>query len=54
MVTTVAGVAQQNSILLGSLPGSLSSPLGITVFDTNTVALTTADNVVLKLVIPKK
>ena len=51
VVTTVAGVAGQLGILLGSLPGSLSSPQGVAVLANNTLAVTTA-NSVLKLVLP--
>ena len=51
VVTTVAGVAGQVGILLGSLPGSLSSPQGVALLANNTLAVTTA-NSVLKLVLP--
>ncbi len=52
VVSTVAGVAGKNGIVLGSLPGSLSSPQGVTVTGANTVALTSA-NSVLELVFPE-
>ena len=51
VVTTVAGVAGQVGILLGSLPGSLSSPQGVALLANNTLAVTTA-NSVLKLMLP--
>ena len=51
VVTTVAGVAGQSGILLGNLPGSLSSPQGVALLANNTLAVTTA-NSVLKLVLP--
>jgi sugar lactone lactonase YvrE len=51
VVTTVAGVANQHGIQLGCLPGSLSYPFGVTLADTNSLALTSA-NSVLNLVVP--
>ena len=51
VVSTVAGVAGNSGNVLGPLPGGLSSPLGITVIDTDTLALTSR-NLVLKLVVP--
>jgi sugar lactone lactonase YvrE len=51
VVTTVAGVARQNGIVLGRLPGSLSLPQGVAVIDSHTLALISA-NSVLKLVLP--
>src|SRR5260370_1302004 len=51
VVSTVAGVANQHGIQLGCLPGSLSYPFGVTLADTNFLALTSA-NSVLNLVVP--
>jgi sugar lactone lactonase YvrE len=50
-VSTLAGVAQHNGIVLGPLPGGLDTPLGLAVTDTGTLALT-SHNLVLKLVLP--
>lgn len=52
VTTTVAGVPQQHGIVLGPLPGGLSSPLGITLENDKSVALTSA-NLVLRLLPPK-
>ncbi|MES2536345.1 MAG: NHL repeat-containing protein [Pseudomonadota bacterium] len=46
VVTTPVGVAGQKGVLLGDLPGSLTSPYGITSLDARTLALTTAQGVV--------
>lgn len=49
-ITIIAGKAHQQRIELGSLPGSLELPLGITRLDENTFAITSGSSV-LKLVI---
>jgi hypothetical protein len=51
VVSTVAGVARQKGIVLGNLPGGLSSPRGLHFIGTKTLVLTT-DNLVLKLILP--
>lgn len=51
VVTTIAGVAGQSGIVLGSLPGRLQNPLGLALIDDNTLVLTTG-NSVLKLILP--
>ena len=51
VVTTIAGVAGQKGIRLGSLPGSLDSPLGVALVDSHTLAVTTS-NSVLRLILP--
>lgn len=51
VVSTVAGVAGNSGNVLGPLPGGLDHPLGITVIDTDTLAVT-SHNIVLKLVVP--
>lgn len=51
MVTTIAGVAGQSDILLGSLPGHLQYPFGLALIDDHTLVLTTG-NSVLKLILP--
>jgi sugar lactone lactonase YvrE len=45
-VSTIAGVANQQGIVLGALPGHLSSPLGITLTGRGTLAVTTGFSVV--------
>lgn len=51
VVTTIAGVAGQSGIVLGSLPGRLGSPYGLALIDDHTLVLTT-DFCVLKLILP--
>jgi sugar lactone lactonase YvrE len=51
VVSTLAGVAGNSGNVLGPLPGGLDHPLGITVTDTNTLAVT-SHNLVLKVVVP--
>jgi sugar lactone lactonase YvrE len=52
VTSTVAGVPQQHGIVMGPLPGGLSSPLGIAMENDKSVALTSA-NLVLRLLPPK-
>jgi sugar lactone lactonase YvrE len=52
VTATVAGVPQQHGVIMGPLPGGLSSPLGVAMEDDKTVALTSA-NLVLRLFPPK-
>ncbi|MES2536344.1 MAG: NHL repeat-containing protein [Pseudomonadota bacterium] len=51
VVTTIAGVAGQQGILLGALPGSLSAPSFLTFIDHNTLALSSGGSV-LRLALP--
>ncbi|WP_235025407.1 NHL repeat-containing protein [Caballeronia terrestris] len=51
VVTTVAGVAQQQGIRLGCLPGRLSMPLGVTLAGHDDTLGVTSSNSVLKLVL---
>ncbi len=51
VVTTVAGVAGQQGVGLGDLPGGLTEPYGITYIGANTLAVTTANGVV-RIVLP--
>ena len=51
VVTTIAGVAGQSGIQLGSLPGRLQNPHGLALIDDNTLVLTSG-NSVLKLILP--
>lgn len=44
-VSTVAGVAAQQTIVLGKLPGGLSKPFGIALLGAKTFALTTGNSV---------
>jgi sugar lactone lactonase YvrE len=44
-VSTIAGVAVQQGIVLGKLPGGLSKPIGIAPFGVKTFALTTGNSV---------
>jgi sugar lactone lactonase YvrE len=46
VVITVAGVAQQQGIVLGGLPGNLSQPSNLTLIGSNTLAVTTGNSVV--------
>lgn len=50
-VSTAAGVATQEGVVLGKLPGGLSKPFGIALLGVNTFALTTG-NAVLRLRVP--
>jgi streptogramin lyase len=52
VVSTVAGLPQQKGIVLGPLPGGLDAPVGVAVYDADSVAVTSR-NLVLKLVPPK-
>jgi hypothetical protein len=49
-VTTVAGLAGRQGVLLGALPGGLSYPFGVTVIAPNTLAAT-VENGVLKIIL---
>ncbi len=51
VVTTVAGVAGQQGVGLGDLPGGLTEPYGITYIGANTLVVTTANGVV-RIVLP--
>jgi sugar lactone lactonase YvrE len=51
-VSTVAGVAGSNAIVLGPLPGGLANPLGIGLMGNGTIAVT-ANNLILKVVQPR-
>jgi sugar lactone lactonase YvrE len=48
-VSTVAGVAGSQGIVLGPLPGGLDHPMGIGIMDNGTLAVT-SNNLILKLV----
>ncbi|MES2536338.1 MAG: NHL repeat-containing protein [Pseudomonadota bacterium] len=50
-VTTIAGVAGRIGILLGDLPGNLDLPVGVTLIDSTTLAITTG-NAVIRIVLP--
>lgn len=52
VTSTVAGVAGQQSIALGALPGGLDHPIGITLAPDGSLALTT-HNLVAKLLVAK-
>ena len=52
VTSTIAGVAGQNNIVLGALPGGLDRPIGVTLAPDGSVAVTT-HNVVVKLLAAK-
>jgi len=52
VTSTIAGVAGQNNIVLGALPGCLDRPIGVTLAPDGSVAVTT-HNVVVKLLAAK-
>jgi sugar lactone lactonase YvrE len=52
VTSTVAGVPQQHGVVMGPLPGGLSSPLGVAMEGDTSVGLTSA-NLVLRLFPPK-
>ncbi|MES2536346.1 MAG: NHL repeat-containing protein [Pseudomonadota bacterium] len=51
VVTTVAGVAGQQGVGLGDLPGGLTEPYGVAFIGVNTLAVTTSNGVV-RIVLP--
>ena len=50
-VTTVAGVAGRDGIVLGPLPGGLSSPTGVAMLAAKVLAVTTG-SAILKIALP--